>query len=126
MRVFTGPDDRQERYAAVWFAHPAWSKDGRHIDARYIWSALDCPSSGPAFANALDPDADSAYVLGTFDVRIVERPAVGAHYTVTCTLDSEHEKVTRTRVSLYSAKTRLLATGAATWVRVPRALFGGA
>ena len=126
MRIFTGPNDDESLYAAVWYADPAWSSDGKVVDDAYVWSAMDCPSSGPAFAVALNPDSDIAYVLGTLEVRIVERPKVGAHYVVTCALDEDTGKLFRTRVSLYDDGKKLLATGAAVWVCVPRALFDGA
>ena len=126
MRIFTGPNDDESLYAAAWYADPAWSSDGSLVDEAYIWSAMDCPSSGPAFATALNPDSDIAYVLGTLEVRIFERPKVGDHYVLTCALDEDTGKLYRTRVSLYGDEEKLLATGAAVWVRVPRALFDGA
>jgi hypothetical protein len=123
MRIFTGPDKNQSLHAASWNAHPAWSSDGCEVDIPFIWSALDCPSSGPAFATSIQPDSDIAYVLGTLDIRVISRPKINETYAVVCAVDEGDERLYRTRVSLYANDSTLLATGAAIWVQVPRSLF---
>ena len=123
MRIFTGPDKDPALHAASWHAHPAWSSDGHEIDIPFIWSALDCPSSGPAFATSIQPDSDIAYVLGTLDIRVTTRPKINETYSIVCALDEGDERLYRTRVSLYAQDSTLLATGAAIWVQVPRSLF---
>lgn len=126
MRVFTGPNADETLYAAHWFAEAAWASNGKTIDARYIWSAMDCPSSGPAFATVLDPESTKAYVLGTLEVHIEKDVPVGQDYVITCSLDEDTGKVYKTRVSLYGHQGTHYATGRAVWVQVPRSLFNGA
>ena len=126
MRVFTGPREDSPLYGAKWHAHPAWSSNGTDIDSRYIWSALDCPSSGPAFATSVQPDSNIAYVLGTLSVEIKGQVQVGEDYSIVCVTDEDHERLYRTRVSLYGKDTALLAAGYAVWIQVPRSMFQGA
>ena len=126
MRVFTGPQEDTSLYGAKWHAHPAWSSNGTSIDPRYIWSALDCPSSGPAFATSVQADSDIAYVLGTLSVEIKGQVQVGEDYSIVCATDEDHERLYRTRVSLYGKDKSLLAAGYAVWIQVPRSMFQGA
>ena len=123
MRIFTGPNQEKTLYAAHWSADLCWSTDSKHIDHRFIWAAMDCPSSGPAFATALEPQSTIAYVLGTLEVHI-ERPVpAGRDYVVTSVLDEDTGKLYRTRVSLYGEDGVHYASGRAVWVQVPRSLF---
>ena len=126
MRIFTGPNSDETLYAAHWFAEAAWASDGKTIDERYIWSALDCPSSGPAFATVLDPKSTKAYVLGTLEVHIEKAVPAEQDYVITCSLDEDTGKLYKTRVSLYDAQGQHYASGRAVWVQVPRSLFHGA
>ena len=126
MRIFTGPNSDETLYAAHWFAEAAWSGDGKTVDARYIWSAMDCPSSGPAFATISDPKSTKAYVLGTLEVHIEKSVPVGQDYVITCSLDEDTGKLYKTRVSLYDGQGQHYASGRAIWVQVPRSLFHGA
>ena len=123
MRIFTGPSQNKTLYAAHWYAEPCWSSDGTYIDTRFIWAAMDCPSSGPAFATTLDPHSQIAYVLGTLELHIEHKPKIRNHYIITCTLDEDNGKVYKTRVSLYDEEHKLHARGAAVWVQVKRSLF---
>ena len=126
MHVFTGPKTGTPLYGAKWHAHPAWSSNGTDIDAHYVWSALDCPSSGPAFSTSVTPGSNVAYVLGTLSIHIHQLPKVGNDYAIVCATDESHERLYRTRVSLYASDQSLLATGAAVWVQVPRSMFQSA
>ena len=126
MRVFTGPQKDTNLFGARWHAHPAWSSNGTTIDPKYVWSALDCPSSGPAFATSVEAGSDIAYVLGTLSVQIHRDVKVGEDYSIVCATDERHERLYRTRVSLYGLDQEPLATGAAVWIQVPRSMFQGA
>ena len=123
MRIFTGPGQDTKLYAARWHTHRAWSSNGVDIDPKYIWSALDCPSSGPAFATSVQAESDIAYVLGTLSLKVSEKPKVNENYSIVCATDEKHERLYRTRVSLYADDATLLATGAAVWIQVPRSMF---
>ena len=126
MMVFTGPKAGTPLYGAKWHAHGAWSSNGTEIDPHYVWSALDCPSSGPAFATSVEAQSNIAYVLGTLSIQIKQLPKVGNDYVIVCATDENHERRYRTRVSLYASDQSLLASGSAVWIQVPRSLFQNA
>jgi hypothetical protein len=55
LRIFPGPVDGSEVHAAAW-TPPAELADGGAVLPRFVWAALDCPTSVPVANEAADPD----------------------------------------------------------------------
>jgi hypothetical protein len=56
LRIFPGPlPGRSDLVAAPWIPDTSLCADGEHVDARFVWSALDCPGALVAMAQEPRP-----------------------------------------------------------------------
>jgi hypothetical protein len=112
--LFCGPVG-DGRFAVPW-TPAAWTGE-RFADPRFVWAALDCPSSAPAHETI-----DGPVVLGRLTA-VIERPVeVGAPHVIQSWLEGTDGRKRHTAVALYTAGGERCAAARAVWVELARPL----
>jgi hypothetical protein len=115
LRIFAGPAGEDGLLAANWTPDPALARDGV-VDARFVWSALDCPSG-----YACMPPG-SLSVLGTMTATLEAPVHAGRPYVVTAWPIAHDGRKHRAGSALHEAdgERRRVAVADTLWI-TPRA-----
>jgi hypothetical protein len=112
--LYTGPVG-DGRFAVPWT--PArWTGEGT-VDPRFVWAALDCPSSAPAHGSVTAP-----VVLGRLTIAIEGPVQVGAPHVIQSWLEGEEGRKRVTGVALFTPDGERRAAGRAVWIELARPL----
>jgi hypothetical protein len=112
--LYTGPVG-DGRFAVPW-TPAAWTGDGT-VDPRFVWAALDCPSSAPVHGTVSAP-----VVLGRLTIAIDEPVEVGAPHVIQSWLEVEDGRKRTTGVALFTADGERRAAGRAVWIELAKPL----
>lgn len=114
LRIFAGPVDGRDMVAAPWFTDPNLAGTDDYIAARYIWTALDCPSYAALEAGRESIPALLGRICGT-----VQQPiAAGQRATIIAwPLASDGRKL-HSASALFAADGTLCAYAKMTWIVV--------
>jgi len=113
LRIFPGPVE-PGLVAAPWTPHSSICDDDGVASTPAVWAALDCPSG---WAGELSVDRPA--VLGRLAVDVRRRPRSGEQLVVVGWAIEDLQKKFIAGSALQTADGEVLATGRATWVRVP-------
>jgi len=107
LRLFAGAVPGRGRFAAPWV--PA------EVTEEIVWSALDCPSGAPAFADVTRP---GPFVLGRIAARIDRLPVPGARHVVTSWELERDGRKSVAASAIHDADGGLCAVARATWIEL--------
>jgi hypothetical protein len=113
LRIFPGANDDGSLVASPWRPDPSLASADGHIQRRYLWAALDCPS-GWAY---LHPGGRVA-VLGELSVHVAEPVPVDKDLVVVGWPIDDQGRKHHTGSALFDCNGRPLAWAAATWFDV--------
>jgi hypothetical protein len=112
--LYTGPVG-DGRFAVPW-TPAAWTGE-RTVDPRFIWAALDCPSSAPVHGTVSAP-----VVLGRLTLAIDRPVEVGAPHVIQSWREGEDGRKRTTGVALFTAGGARCAVGRAVWIELSKPL----
>ncbi len=112
--LYTGPVG-DGRFAVPW-TPASWTGDGT-VDPRFVWAALDCPSSAPVHGTVSAP-----VVLGRFTVALDGPVEVGAPHVIQSWLEGEEGRKRTTGGALFTADGVRRAAGRAVWIELAQPL----
>lgn len=116
LRIFAGPVHGRDMVAAPWRPDSSLSDDGTTIAARYIWTALDCPSYA-----AIEPGRESLPALLGRICGSVARPLrAGERTTIVGWRIAEDGRKRISASALFSESGELCAFARMTWVVLAR------
>jgi len=115
LRIFPGPVDG-DVHAATWTPAPELSDDGA-VRPRFVWAALDCPTSVPVTNDAADPDY-KPIVLARFAARrLAEVEPAHPHVIVSWPLGIDGRK-RHAGSAIFTAAGDLRAYARALWIEL--------
>ncbi len=117
--IFAGPTGAPGVAAAPWTPHASLDRGDGTVDARFVWSALDCPG----FAAAA-PDM-RPMLLGELTVRIDRPVAVGEPHIVVGWVIGGSGRKHEAGTAIFDARGGVCAVGRAIWIE-PRESSPGA
>ena len=113
LTIFTGPVAGRNVVAAPWFATRDLCSDGAHVDARFVWAALDCPSWFGFVAFAAEVPAA---LLGRLAAKILRAPRLDERcFAVGWSMGREGRRIA-CGSQLLTADGECLAYARSTWV----------
>jgi hypothetical protein len=112
--LYTGPVG-DGRFAVPWT--PADWTGERTVDPRFVWAALDCPSSAPVHGTISAP-----VVLGRLTIAIDAPVEVGAPHVIQSWLEGTDGRKRATGVALFTAAGERRAAGRAVWIELAKPL----
>ena len=111
LRIFPGPVEGTDLVASPWTPDASLGENGRPLDRRYIWAALDCPSY---FALGTAPHA----VLGRLTAAIDTPPVVGEKVIAMGWPMGVDGRKLYSGSALATTDGRVLARAAAVWIEL--------
>lgn len=117
LRIFAGPVGGGDVLAASWIPDPGLAADDGGLPNEVIWSALDCPTSGPVANDWNEPDF-KPIVLARFAVRI-DAPVIAGepHVMLSWPLAVDGRK-REAAAALYDAEGDVCAVSRALWIEL--------
>ena len=112
--LYTGPVG-DGRFAVPWT--PADWTGAATVDPRFVWAALDCPSSAPIHGTVTAP-----VVLGRLTIAIDAPVEVGVPHVIQSWLEREDGRKRITGVALFPADGERRAAGRAVWIELAKPL----
>ena len=115
LRIFPGAVPRTPTIAAPWDPAASVAGPSGHVERKYLWSALDCPSG---FVLAPLPDG-VGIVLGELCVAIARDLSPGETCVVAAWPIGIDGKKRFSGSAIYGANGTLVAMARATWIEIP-------
>lgn len=117
LRVICGPvEGRPGLVASTWRPHAHFADaTGEHVDARFVWAALDCPGGLAALAGRGDP-----ILLARFRGRLLGRPRIGERCSIMGWAIEHDGRKHRAGTALSGHDGRLLGVAESLWIEPRR------
>jgi hypothetical protein len=116
LRIFPGPVDGGDLHAAAWTPTVELAEDGV-LPARFVWAALDCPTSVPVANDAADPDYKPIVLARLAARRLADVEPGRAHVVVSWPLGIDGRK-RQAGSALYTDEGDLRAYARALWIEL--------
>ncbi|HSD54980.1 MAG TPA: hypothetical protein VLC47_12485 [Burkholderiales bacterium] len=111
LRIFAGPTDRENLYAAPWLPESTFADDDGRVRPEFVWASLDCSAGFALMGHEL-----RLYVTARLAVDIRERPRAGVPHVVTAWVVGRGERKNVCGTALFGADARLLALARSLWI----------
>ena len=114
LRIFAGRADQHNLVGCSWSPDPSLFDEQGHLQERYIWAALDCPSAGAFMDTEMKP-----VLLGELSVRIDSKAISPDQELIIIGWELEASgRKHITASALFTADKKLLACGRSTWIEI--------
>ncbi len=113
MRIFPGPVDGRDLFAATWTPDETLSVEGGAVRPEFIWSALDCPGIFPVFYTST-----STVLLGRLTAKQLAPVRVDERYIVMGWTIGEDGRKIFAGTAIYAEDGAAVAFARATWLRL--------
>lgn len=113
LTIFTGPVGGRDVVAAPWSPTRDLGSDGEHVDTRFVWAALDCPSW---FGFVAFADEVPAALLGRLSAVILRRPRLDERCVLMGWCNGREGRRIACGSQLLDASGECLAYSKSTWV----------
>ena len=111
LRLFAGVVAGRNLFAAAWTPAAEFASDGTTVDPLFVWTALDCPSSGPVMGAG-------TIVLASLAVELRAPVQVGEPHVIGSWEIELDGRKCFSGVALWNAGGSVCAAGRALWIKL--------
>jgi hypothetical protein len=111
--IVTGPVADSDLFAAPWTPLAEFADGDGAVDPLFVWAALDCPTSAPAFLDEGRPS-----VLGRLTGRLLAPVRAGQTHTVTAWLLGHDGRKHRGAAAIHAPDGELCAYAEGLWIEL--------
>ncbi len=111
LRLFAGRIPGRDIFATAWTPAEEFASDGEVVDPLFVWSALDCPSSGPVMGAG-------TIVLASLAVELRAPVKVGEPHVIGAWEIELDGRKCFSGVALWDAAGGVCAAGRALWIKL--------